>query len=281
MKLWIAQIAPSSGQSTQPAFAAFLLLLLFFGGIGALVMFWVRRRGRVSRSIESSCGHCGYAVTGLPTFVCSECGSDLREVGINKGSKAVKRTALGEARANVATESPARAVAGQSRTLTILFTDMKDFTARTAAASRESLLGMLRVNKQVVESAVRARRGKVVKTIGDACLVTFDSATDAVLAGVEIQAAADRHNLAAGNGERLELRIGVSTGEVTSSDADLFGTAVNVAARVQNLAEAGEVYFTESTWHAMNAAEVPCTELGVRELKGIASPVRVFRADRG
>src|SRR5882757_2082183 len=119
-KFLIAQVGAPE-QTSQLNLAAIVLILLFFGGIGAILMFWVRRRGRVPRSVESTCGHCGYAVTGLPTFVCPECGSDLREVGIHKGSKSAKRAAAaGEMRAT-ATESGARAVAGQSRTLTILF----------------------------------------------------------------------------------------------------------------------------------------------------------------
>jgi class 3 adenylate cyclase len=282
-------------QTGGPGPAKIVLALLLVVAIGAALIFWLRRRVWPSRSAESTCGHCGYVVTGLPTFACPECGSDLRDVGITKGRPlAGGRSATSSGNriqvttpASVTAQAAAKmsqsrtAPSGQSRTLTILFTDMKDFTARAAAASRESLLTMLRANKQVVESAVNSRGGTVVKTIGDACLVTFDSATDAVLSGLEIQRAADRHNSAATAGDRLELRIGVSTGEATLTDGDVFGTAVNIAARVQNLAEVGEVYFTESTWHAMNAAEVPNTDLGPRELKGIATPVRVYRADRG
>ena len=65
---------------------------------------------------------------------------------------------------------------------------------------------------------------------------------------------------------------------MTLDEGDVFGTPVNVAARVQALAEPGDVYFTESTLHAINAAEVRHEELGSKELKGVPAPVRVYRA---
>jgi class 3 adenylate cyclase len=169
-------------------------------------------------------------------------------------------------------------VGRRSRTLTILFTDLKDYTARTASASREALRGVLRANRHLVEAAVRANGGTIVKAMGDAYLVTFESATDAVLAGVEVQRAAAAHNAGVAESERLAYRIAVCTGEVTLDDGDVFGTPVNVAARVQALAEPGDVVFTESTLHALNAAEVAHEALGARELKGVPAPVNVYRA---
>jgi class 3 adenylate cyclase len=165
-----------------------------------------------------------------------------------------------------------------SRTLTILFTDLKDYTARSASASRETLRAMLHKNKDIVEPSASRHGGSVIKTIGDAYLLTFESATDAVLCGMEMQRAAAAYNATVAHEQQLEYRIAVCTGEVTLDDGDVFGTPVNVAARVQALAEPGDVYFTESTLHAINAAEVRHEELGSRELKGVPLPVRVYRA---
>ena len=167
----------------------------------------------------------------------------------------------------------------RSRTLTVLFSDLEGFTARTAESSRQNLIALLKLSHELVEVAVKKHSGTIVKRIGDAHLVTFESATDGVLAGLEIQTAAERHNLTATDaGEQLHLRIALSTGEVTLTEGDVYGTPVNLAARVQTLAKAGQVLFTESTYHAMNAAEILHSDIGSHELKGIATPVRVFRA---
>jgi class 3 adenylate cyclase len=164
------------------------------------------------------------------------------------------------------------------RVLSILFSDIKDFTQKTEAASRGELMELLALNRRLVESAVKPRGGKIVKSIGDALLATFESATNAVLAGLEIQRRVREHNAAAVDGKKMELRVAVCTGEVVMDDGDVFGTAVNVASRVQGLANAGDVYFTESTYHAMISAEVGFVEVGERALKGIDRPVKVFRA---
>ncbi|HSI36374.1 MAG: adenylate/guanylate cyclase domain-containing protein [Phycisphaerae bacterium] len=166
----------------------------------------------------------------------------------------------------------------QSKTLTILFTDLKDYTARTSASPRGELLDMLKANQQIVEVAVRRNRGKIMKTIGDAYLVTFESATDALLAGLQIQQGAVDYNRDAPADRRLEYRVAVCTGEVLFTGGDVFGTPVNMAARVQAVAEPGEVYFTESTFHAINSPDVGTEEVGERELKGIPGAVRLFKA---
>lgn len=193
---------------------------------------------------------------------------------------AVPAVAPSAGRAAAAPSRGGAAPARLSRTLTVLFTDLKDYTARTASASRRNLLALLRLNKSLVEEAVGRHGGTVVKTIGDAYLVTFESATDAVLAGLAIQGAAAAHNAAAPPAERIEYRIACATGEVTPADNDVFGTPVNVAARVQALATPGDVCFAESTFHSVNAAEVPSEDLGPHELKGISAPVRIYRAVR-
>lgn len=168
--------------------------------------------------------------------------------------------------------------ARKSKTLTVLFTDLKDYTAHAASTSRDGLLALLKTNRELVERAIRRHGGTIIKTIGDAYLATFESATDGVLAGVDIQKAAAKHNQDAPSGQRMELRIALCTGEVTLLDGDVFGTPVNMASRVQALAQPGEVCFTESTRHAINAPEIPHEAAGKHELKGLPGEVQIYRA---
>src|SRR5262245_31725183 len=167
----------------------------------------------------------------------------------------------------------------RTRNLTIVITDVKGYTERQSRSSRREIEEALVRHRALLAPIFRAFGGRIVKTMGDAFLVAFESPTDAVHASVQVQKA-----LAAEN-ERLrdptratEVRIAVSTGEVSEdADGDVFGDPVNVAARLQSIAEPGTVYLTETTFLSMNRNEVPTLEVGHRVFKGIPDEVKVFR----
>ena len=133
-----------------------------------------------------------------------------------------------------------------SRNLTILLTDIKGFTDKTSHKSRVEIQEMLDQHKTIVLPILLAKGGKLVKTIGDAFLMTFESPTDAVLAGVQVQEALRQHNADKGHEDRIEIRIAINQGEVNLSDNDVFGEPVNITARIEAIAEAGEVFFTDA-----------------------------------
>lgn len=164
-----------------------------------------------------------------------------------------------------------------SRHLTILFADIEGYAAMTGASARDELLRMLDDVGALVRRAIAPRGGRLVKTVGDAFLVTFESATDALLAGQDVLTSLTAAGAnAAAKLRPVRLRVGVASGEVTLHQGDVFGEAVNLAARLQAVADAERVYFSESTYHAMTRAEVPHEEVGVMDLKNIG-PTRVFR----
>jgi class 3 adenylate cyclase len=159
-----------------------------------------------------------------------------------------------------------------SRSLAILMADIEGYAAVTAASSRQQLVSLLDDARRLVLAAVAPRGGRLVKTVGDAFLVAFESPTEAVLAGRDV--------LAAAAARQLRMRVGVASGEVTLHRDDVFGDAVNLAARLQAAAPTDRVYFSESTYHAMIRSEVPHEEVGVVELKNVG-PARVFRTRPG
>jgi len=165
-----------------------------------------------------------------------------------------------------------------SRTLTVLFSDMKDFTVRAAGSSRAELMKLLRANRRVVEKGVTKFGGNIVKTAGDGVLAKFDSATNAILAGVEIQRLAKLHNTTAAANETLELRIAISTGEVSIENDDVYGPAVNIAARLQECTPVGDVYLTDATRQAVTDSEVRTETVEAVELKGVRDKVVIHRA---
>ncbi|XXF75119.1 adenylate/guanylate cyclase domain-containing protein [Myxococcaceae bacterium GXIMD 01537] len=161
--------------------------------------------------------------------------------------------------------------------LAIVFTDIKGFTERTSRQTLEENQRLLQVHHQLLAPLFRAFGGRIVKSIGDAFLVTFESPTQAVLSGIAIQDRLWQHNRATPEAEQLHVRVAINVGEVRVESGDVFGEPVNIAARVEGIAEAGEVYFTEAVYLAMNKAEVPSQEVGAFELKGIPGKIRVFR----
>jgi class 3 adenylate cyclase len=165
-----------------------------------------------------------------------------------------------------------------ARTLTVMFSDIQNYTASTASSHRMAPLDLVRRHRDTVTPIARRRGGRIVKSLGDGLLLTFDSATDAVCAGVEIQSAIAAMSRGFDDSPKLAIRIGIATGEAILSDGDIFGEVVNVAARLQQAAGSGEVVFSESTCAIINREEVRFDELGERELKGVGSPVKVFRA---
>lgn len=167
--------------------------------------------------------------------------------------------------------------APQTQNLTILFTDIKGFTEKTSRQSRAQTLAMLEKHKELVLPLLEDKGGRLVKTIGDAFLVVFGSPTDAVLAGIQVQEGLKLYNTDRVGDDRIDVRIAINTGEVTLADNDVYGEAVNIAARIEGIAEAGEVFFTEATYLAMNKREVPSAEIGLMQLKGIPNRIRTYK----
>lgn len=161
--------------------------------------------------------------------------------------------------------------------LTVMFTDIKGFTDKSSHKTREELLHLLEDHERLIRPIFERFGGSVVKTIGDAFLVTFESPTNAVLCGMEIQKILRAHNQTAHEETRIEVRVAINSGEVTVKDGDVFGEPVNIAARIEGIAEVNEVYFTEAVYLAMNKREIPSAEVGFRHLKGIPNEVKVYK----
>ncbi len=115
--------------------------------------------------------------------------------------------------------------------------------------------------------------------MGDAFLVAFESPTDAVLASVQVQKSLAVENARTEDPtDALLVRIAISTGEVNvDPSGDVFGEPVNLAARLEGIAEAGTIYLTETTFLSMNRNEIPALEVGHRVFKGIPEEVKVYR----
>jgi adenylate cyclase len=168
---------------------------------------------------------------------------------------------------------------GKRRLAAIMFTDMVGYAS--LGQRNESLsLVILDEQRKLVRPILMKHSGREVKTIGDAFLVEFPSALDAVRCAYDIQRATREFNISLPEPRRFQLRVGVHLGDVVESSGDVSGDAVNVASRIEPLAEEGGVCLSRQVYdHVRNKFELPLTSLGEKTLKNLADPLEVFRME--
>jgi class 3 adenylate cyclase len=158
-----------------------------------------------------------------------------------------------------------------------MFVDLVEFTKTSAILTRERFDELLNMFETLPAPIFEKYGGNIVKKIGDAFLVTFKSPTDAVLCGIALQNVFRRYNIRSRLRHPLRIRVAIHSGEVMHRGGDIYGDAVNTASRIEGIAEAGQVVFSEAVFSAMNKNEIPCIPLGYGKLKGVRYPVRLFR----
>jgi len=127
------------------------------------------------------------------------------------------------------------AASGTRKLAAIMFTDMVGFS-RQMGADEARMLRLLDVHNQLIQQAVAAHHGTVIKTVGDAFLVDFPSIVHAVQCAQQIQAQFKAHNAEKETDEQIHVRIGIHSGDIVQQGGDVFGDGVNIASRLQELA---------------------------------------------
>jgi adenylate cyclase len=133
----------------------------------------------------------------------------------------------------------------------------------------------------VVDPAIAAHHGRIVKTTGDGILVEFASVVDAVNCAVAVQKKMADHTT---ESSRIQLRVGINIGDIIVDGDDIFGDGVNIAARVENECEPGRIFLSGSAFEQVRGkTEFAFDDLGERMLKNIERPVRLYaiRGPRG
>ena len=177
---------------------------------------------------------------------------------------------LDEGRAQEPAGDPA--AAGAFRT--ILFTDMEGSTALTQRLGDAKARDVLRQHERMVREALRSHSGSEVKTMGDGFMASFSSATKALECAIAMQRAFAEHNESAA--EPILVRVGLNAGEPIAEEDDLFGTAVNLAARICANAEAGQILAPIVVRELAAGKQFMFADLGETELRGFEDPVRLF-----
>ena len=160
----------------------------------------------------------------------------------------------------------------------ILSADVKGYS-RLMGADEEATLRTLQEYKEVMASSIQHHRGRIVGTAGDSVLAEFASVVDAVQCAVEIQQVLRAKNALLPEDRRMEFRIGINLGDVIEEGDTIYGDGVNIAARLEGLAEAGGICISESAYQQIeNKLPLRYDYLGEHEVKNIAKPVRVYCA---
>jgi class 3 adenylate cyclase/TolB-like protein len=160
----------------------------------------------------------------------------------------------------------------------ILATDVAGYS-RLVGADEEGTHAQLRACRQeLIEPCIAAHQGSVVKTTGDGMLVRFASPGEATRCAAEIQQGMTERNAGLPDNKRLQFRIGINLGDVIVEDGDIFGNGVNVAARLEALAEPGGICISRSVRDQVrDRVSFAFEDMGEQQVKNIARPLHVYR----
>ena len=170
----------------------------------------------------------------------------------------------------------------QRRLAAIVVADVVGYSRLMEADETGTLAALKERRQAILEPVVRAHGGRIVKFMGDGVLIEFASAVNAVKAALELQAKFVDANEALPENRRIVLRIGINLGDVIGEGSDIYGDGVNIAARLEGLAEPGGVCISAKVHDEVRGKiEAAFGDLGEHQLKNIAAPVRAFAAKPG
>ncbi len=171
-------------------------------------------------------------------------------------------------------------VSGQvdRRLAAILAADVAGYSRLMGADEMGTFSALKAHRSDAIDPSIAAHKGRIVKTTGDGILVEFSSAIQAVACALDIQRTMSERNRDIPPNRRIDFRIGINIGDIIIDSGDVFGDGVNIAARLEGLAEPGSIYLSRAV-HEQVAGKVAAAfiEVGMRNLKNIDTPVHVFQ----
>jgi adenylate cyclase len=165
----------------------------------------------------------------------------------------------------------------------ILVADVVGYS-RLAGTDEDRTLARLRgLRSDLIDPAIAAHHGRIVKRTGDSAIIEFRSVVDAVRCATEVQGGLIERNAGLPPERRIEFRVGIHLGDVVEeSDGDLMGDGVNIAARLEGIAKPGTICLSEDAYHQVKERlEFKVTDFGATQLKNIAEPIHVYLLEVG
>ncbi|MBW5436432.1 adenylate/guanylate cyclase domain-containing protein [Bradyrhizobium canariense] len=166
----------------------------------------------------------------------------------------------------------------ERRLVAVLAADVAGYS-RLMGADEEGTLARLKAARRiVVDPTIAAHRGRIVKTTGDGMLVEFASAVDAARSAVEVQRRMAAQNADVSAAMRIDFRIGIHIGDIIIDDNDIFGDGVNIAARLEGIADPGGICISDDARRQIRGKiDVVYNDMGLQALKNIAEPMHAWR----
>jgi TolB-like protein/class 3 adenylate cyclase len=166
----------------------------------------------------------------------------------------------------------------ERRLAAVLAVDVAGYSRLMGRDEEGTLANLKSLRKALVDPAIAAHRGRIVKTTGDGMLVEFASAVDAARCAVEVQRGMAAQNADVPPDTRIEFRIGIHVGDIIIDDNDIFGDGVNIAARLEGIAEPGGVCISDDAQRQVRGkVDIVFDDMGPQSLKNIAEPMRAWR----
>ena len=163
----------------------------------------------------------------------------------------------------------------ERRLAAILAADVAGYSRLMGVDEEGTLAALKAYRRELVDPKISEHRGRIVKTTGDGALVEFASAVDAARCAMEIQRALAERNSAIPNDRRIEFRIGINVGDIIADEGDIYGDGVNIAARIEAIAEPGTICLSDTAYQQIKGKlALDVSDMGEQRLKNITQPVR-------
>jgi TolB-like protein/class 3 adenylate cyclase len=165
----------------------------------------------------------------------------------------------------------------------ILVADVVGYSRLASTDEERTLVRLRALLGDLIEPAIAAHRGRIVKRTGDGFIAEFRSVVDAARCAIEVQTGMIERNAGVASDRRIEFRIGIHLGDVVEeADGDLMGDGVNIASRLEGLCAPGAICLSEDAYRQLKGRlDLAISDLGLKELKNIADPIRVYSLEIG
>lgn len=164
-----------------------------------------------------------------------------------------------------------------TKELSIMFTDVKGFTAFSSKASLSEVMSMMKQHDEILQPVFTKYNGEILKKIGDAFLVVFEEHNNSLLSAIEIQRKLLEYNNSVPQERKLAVRISINTGSVIRTEKDVMGDPVNLASRLEGITDAFEIIISEFTYAKINKSIFDLENNGAHQFKGISRPINTYK----
>jgi adenylate cyclase len=166
----------------------------------------------------------------------------------------------------------------ERRLAAVLAADIAGYSRLMGRDEEGTLVRLKAVRSELIDPAINAYRGRIVKTTGDGMLVEFASAVDAARSAIDVQRGMTAKNNGVAQDQRVEFRVGIHVGDIIVDDNDIFGDGVNIAARLESIADPGGICISDDAYRQVRGkVDIIFEDMGMRTLKNIAEPIRAWR----